>query len=457
MNAPRPTLDGVTLVCIDTDNVALALRALERSRAACIFTRTLLFTADAVTVPDGIEVVRIPPIRDRRDYARIVIKGLPRFVNTAHVLIVRWDGFVAHAEAWDPAFLEYDSVGDRGFSLRSKRLLDALLDDSFAEDTLHDDDVIDGAFRPRLEAEFGIRFAPAALTSGFARAAATDGEPTFGFHGAQNLWQCWSEADIDFFLRHASRPTLRTPAVTALARHLVSVDRTREAAKVAAGVITEVPDDPDALDILAGVRDRTRRHDYGSRAEQRFFFGLLKRHLPECFRERQVLEIGRAGAEPVTKEWFEDSRFVAAWSGGDGPGMLAAASESFDTIISAAALEHLPEAHDAVENALRMLKPDGLLVIACAGHGRHQHDTARYPAPDGRNGDHYRNLAPDDFAGVDFDRHLAFWVFLEDRVVHDLYFVGVGRAASADLIARARRLVADNGFLLKRKNVFGIY
>jgi hypothetical protein len=58
-------LPGVTLVCVDTLNHALALRAIARSRQGVRFARTL-FVTDAipagVDVPAGVEVTRIAPL-----------------------------------------------------------------------------------------------------------------------------------------------------------------------------------------------------------------------------------------------------------------------------------------------------------------------------------------------------------------------------------------------------------
>ena len=66
-------LPGVTLLCVDTLNHALALRALALSRAALQFTETLFLTEgmpDALAVPSGISVRRIDKLGSRDDYSR---------------------------------------------------------------------------------------------------------------------------------------------------------------------------------------------------------------------------------------------------------------------------------------------------------------------------------------------------------------------------------------------------
>ena len=137
-------LAGISLCCVDTRNHALAIRALTRSRAGIRFARSLLLTAGlppTLEVPAGIEVVAISDLRSRDEYSQFVLKSLPAYIDTDHVLLVQWDGYVVNPAAWDPAFLHCDYIGAKwfwaeegkrigngGFSLRSRRLLEALQD-----------------------------------------------------------------------------------------------------------------------------------------------------------------------------------------------------------------------------------------------------------------------------------------------------------------------------------------
>ena len=67
-----------------------------------------------------------------------MLQELHDHISTAHALCIQWDGYVLNAQAWDASFLDYDyigsvwpqfgdghRVGNGGFSLRSKRLLEA--------------------------------------------------------------------------------------------------------------------------------------------------------------------------------------------------------------------------------------------------------------------------------------------------------------------------------------------
>ncbi|MFM0393447.1 hypothetical protein [Paraburkholderia phytofirmans] len=54
---------------------------------------------------------------------------------------------------------------------------------------MNEDDLICRAYRPLLEAEYGIRFAPAHVASRFACEHGRPDSPTFGFHAAFNMWR----------------------------------------------------------------------------------------------------------------------------------------------------------------------------------------------------------------------------------------------------------------------------
>jgi tetratricopeptide (TPR) repeat protein len=195
-------LPEVTLLAADTANHALAARALARSTANVRFARALWLTdaiPPGVDVPPGVEVLPIAPIDSRAAYSRLVLKGLAPHVATSHVLLVQWDGYVLHPDAWDPRFLDCDylgarwfwhtdgmDVGNGGFSLRSRRLIDALADPRIDGDAA-EDELIARAFRPLLEREYGIRFGTAPMAERFSFEVAPVATHTFGFHGLYNF------------------------------------------------------------------------------------------------------------------------------------------------------------------------------------------------------------------------------------------------------------------------------
>src|SRR5690349_21024666 len=141
-------LPDVTLIAIDTANHALAVRALARSRSEIRFARTLFLTDEmpaGTEIPDGIELVPIQPLATRDAYSAFVLKDLVSYLTTSHALLVQWDGYVINPLAWEHSFLACDyigakwfwqpegqRVGNGGFSLRSRKLLEALGDPRIA-------------------------------------------------------------------------------------------------------------------------------------------------------------------------------------------------------------------------------------------------------------------------------------------------------------------------------------
>src|SRR5262249_46585437 len=147
------------------------------------FARVLLLTSrlpSALIAPTGVEIVPVAGIGSRRAYSEFIVKSLLPHISTPHVLLVQWDGYVTNPDAWDPEFLDSDyigaqwfwhadgmRVGNGGFSLRSRRLLEALQDPRIVAGDA-EDETICRTYRPLLEREYGIRFADEATADRFA-------------------------------------------------------------------------------------------------------------------------------------------------------------------------------------------------------------------------------------------------------------------------------------------------
>lgn len=197
----RLPLAQVTLCAVDTRAPALAAQSLLRSMQQVDFARVILFThawLPAVVLP-GIEIIDIEPITSGAEYSHFVMRQLPGFIRSSHVLVTQWDGFVVHPEAWTDEFLVHDyvgavwpdepesrCVGNGGFSLRSRRFLAAGLDPRIAQE--HPEDVVMcRSQRDFLQRTHGVSFAPPKLARRFAYENETPKGITFGFHGPYNL------------------------------------------------------------------------------------------------------------------------------------------------------------------------------------------------------------------------------------------------------------------------------
>ena len=202
---PLLHLPNVTLVCVDTRTPALAIAAMQRCQQQVRFAKALLFTDPALVAqaPEGIRALPLQ-IASVPAYSEFMLRGLLPHIATSHVLVVQWDGYLLDATRWDAAFLQHDyigaplrnepperAVGNGGFSLRSRKLLQALQDPTLA--IRHPEDIcICHDHRARLEHEHGISFAPLPLAAHFAYERLLPTGPTFGFHGLFNLHKVMS-------------------------------------------------------------------------------------------------------------------------------------------------------------------------------------------------------------------------------------------------------------------------
>lgn len=223
MNNQKLNLRNVTLCAVDCLNPVLASRALDISRRHCLFGDTILLTDQRIDTDTRIAL--IPKIKSREEYSAFVLRDLVEHIHTPFVLLVQWDGFVVNPSEWTEAFFSCDYIGARwpshqdgmavgngGFTLRSKRLLEILANDErFApHPKIVEDELICRTFRPTLEAEYGIRFASEPVADQFSVEFARTPKPAFGFHGVFNMHRFVDDTDLQFFAKHAQTRSVMT-------------------------------------------------------------------------------------------------------------------------------------------------------------------------------------------------------------------------------------------------------
>jgi hypothetical protein len=199
-------LPTVTLCAATSVNVDATVAAISTSMDQILFADVVLFTdAASVELPEGGRIVHIRPLCSGRDYSEFMLRGLAEHIRTDHCLVVQWDGFILDARQWQNQFLEFDYIGARwpqfsdgkdvgngGFSIRSRKLLDACRDPHFVFS--HPEDVAIGRInRSYLEREHGIAFADGDTADRFAFERARPNGSTFGFHGAFNMVEILGE------------------------------------------------------------------------------------------------------------------------------------------------------------------------------------------------------------------------------------------------------------------------
>jgi glycosyltransferase involved in cell wall biosynthesis len=181
----RLSLPDVTLFGIDGRDPSGLLKSAEISQKRIDF--------------GAVEIITEKLFEGREGYSKFCIERMTDYVKTSHVLIIHPDSCVLNPDAWDNDWLNYDyigapwpfdahEVGNGGFSLRSKRLLDILKDAAPHFQRFHpEDEVICRLYRKWLEDAHGIKFAPVEVAERFsieaygARDRSYSGQ--FGYHG----------------------------------------------------------------------------------------------------------------------------------------------------------------------------------------------------------------------------------------------------------------------------------
>lgn len=198
---PSLLLEEVTLVAVTSVAIAATLRAIRKSMEQARFGSVLLLSDHPP--PDKLEEAitwrRIAPLRSRDEYSHFIIDHLAENIETRFALIVQWDGYILDGSHWQKEFLNYDyigapwphftdgwTVGNGGFSLRSKSFLEACRGlqphMNEAEDVL-----VCRSYRRDLESKCGMLFAPEPLARQFAYERTERRGDEFGFHGVFNM------------------------------------------------------------------------------------------------------------------------------------------------------------------------------------------------------------------------------------------------------------------------------
>lgn len=203
----RVKIANTTLCCVDCSYHDLAIHALEYSMDRCTFDRVVFLTDKEFEIA-GVEVVRIATIASLAEYSHFMLKKLNAFIATDFALVIQYDGYVLDPKQWTGEFQHYDYIGARwpgtggdrvgngGFSVRSKRLLEAL-QDARCDPSAPEDAAICIRHRPLLEREFGIKFAPESLADRFSFEGIPRASATFGFHGAGHFAALAGKSEIE--------------------------------------------------------------------------------------------------------------------------------------------------------------------------------------------------------------------------------------------------------------------
>ena len=205
--------EKITYLLIDTHNHALAQTALRNSQIAFPLKNRLVFS-DMEDGWNASDLIRIDPINSVQGYCEFLLKHAWKYVKTEFFIVLQYDGFVLNGDCFSETFLDYDyigapwphfnfhKVGNGGFSLRSKRLMQAaevlLVQQDFL---LPEDVVICRKYRRQLERDAAIKFAPVSVAEKFSQELSAPNHPTFGFHG-YTLLPLVYRRNLEFLFQH---------------------------------------------------------------------------------------------------------------------------------------------------------------------------------------------------------------------------------------------------------------
>lgn len=203
----------ITLVIVDNRNHEMAKFAIEQTLKH-IDCRHVLTLGDKSLV-DYSNFVHINGEIDIRRYSTIILKELCEHITTDHLLIIQWDGMAVHGNLWTDDFLKYDyigavwpwaplgmSVGNGGFSLRSRKLIEACQDSRIqlgGSAGENEDSMICVEYRQLLQATYGITYAPIDVARQFS-SEHEQLDSTFGFHGIWNIPRFFTESELEHII-----------------------------------------------------------------------------------------------------------------------------------------------------------------------------------------------------------------------------------------------------------------
>jgi hypothetical protein len=210
-------LPDVTLICVSSIDIDKHLYALRKSMEGINFGCVKFVTHEDLDL-DGIWVDKCEKISSIDDFNHYMIFDLHKHVETSHCITIHDDGFIINPEKWDPIWLEYDyigapweysensyidpwgnhiRVGNGGFSLRSKKLLEVPLNANVPFDvnwgnfykhmgvTLQSEDGNICVHNRHIYEVLGCKFAPVNMAARFSHerpTPETKGITPFGFH-----------------------------------------------------------------------------------------------------------------------------------------------------------------------------------------------------------------------------------------------------------------------------------
>ena len=232
----------LTIAIIDTAHHVLASRAIDKA-LEITNAKSVLVLSDRDFYP-GSKYVNIEAIPNKFEYSKLMLKELGKYVDTDYILNIQYDGMPIDSSNWQNEFLCYDyigapwrwypepyRVGNGGFSLRSRRLMDCCLSDSFifisGLEQCQEDVHIGILYKDWLSKK-GIKYAPVQLASKFSAEEPGGKFNSFGFHGTLCLPFYLDDEYLSFYISQLTEKMLQSAQHIRLIFSLIAADRRQQ-------------------------------------------------------------------------------------------------------------------------------------------------------------------------------------------------------------------------------------
>jgi len=187
---------NISIICVDCINYEKARNAFYKSIKDIKFGDMIFFSD--INIEGPFRNINIDKIRSKEEYSEFIFKKLNNYINTDFVLIIQFDGYILHPKSWVNEFLDFDyigakwwytdnlNVGNGGFSLRSKKLLEELSKEEYNQ--VHPEDHTICRLYGQTLKDKGFKFATEEIADKFSFEHNHPGQmKTFGFHGWPDL------------------------------------------------------------------------------------------------------------------------------------------------------------------------------------------------------------------------------------------------------------------------------
>ena len=192
------SLNNITLCAVDCLNHKKAISAMLYSMQNIIFDKCIFISDKNELKTDKIEFAQIKKINSKEEYSAFVLRDLVKYINTDYVLLMQYDGFIINPDSWSEKFLQYDyigapwknhdhvnKVGNGGFSLRSKKLMQYISNKYQNKPIIFNEDleICYHSYNELVNNEFKFPDLKTAFEFSIEHKTEEYNEKPFGFHG----------------------------------------------------------------------------------------------------------------------------------------------------------------------------------------------------------------------------------------------------------------------------------